>query len=137
MIIGIGHDLCNIDRIARIHAQFGERFERRICTPAECAECAQRADKPAYLAKRFAAKEAVFKALHMGDQKKMFWHDAEILSTQHAHGAPQLSLHGGCLEAVKQLIPDDYLSSFHISLSDDIPFASAFVVIEAVHKNQA
>lgn len=134
MIIGIGHDLCNINRISKIYEKFGDKFIARICTANESTECAGRADKAAYLAKRFAAKEAVFKALHRGDQKKMSWHNAEILSSQHPHGAPSLSLNGGCLQAVQSLMPKGYQAAFHISLSDDIPFASAFVVIGAEQK---
>ena len=132
MIIGIGHDLCNIDRISELFEKFGSRFVNRICTQQESAELEDRQEKSAYLAKRFAAKEAVFKALHKGDQKKMFWHDAEILSSLHPLGAPQLVLHGGCQEAVKVLLPEGHQLAYHISLSDDKPFASAFVVIESV-----
>ena len=75
MIVGVGHDICRIDRIARIFDRYGERFVTRICTEAELAELALRADKPAYLAKRFAVKEAVYKALHQADQSDMRWHD--------------------------------------------------------------
>ena len=96
MIVGVGHDICRIDRIARIFDRYGERFVTRICTEAELAELALRADKPAYLAKRFAVKEAVYKALHQADQSDMRWHDAETLSSMHKAGAPQLTLYGGC-----------------------------------------
>jgi holo-[acyl-carrier protein] synthase len=131
MIIGVGHDICRIDRIARIFARFGERFARRICTEAEIGELDTRADKPAYLAKRFAVKEAVYKALNQADQSGLRWHDAETLSSAHKAGAPQLTLYGGCRQAVDSLLPEGHNPVFHISISDDIPFASAFIVIEA------
>ena len=131
MIVGVGHDICRIDRIARIFDRYGERFVTRICTEAELAELALRADKPAYLAKRFAVKEAVYKALHQADQSDMRWHDAETLSSMHKAGAPQLTLHGGCRRAVDILLPEGHIPIFHISVSDDIPFASAFIIIEA------
>lgn len=131
MIVGVGHDICRIDRIARIFDRYGERFVTRICTEAEIAELALRADKPAYLAKRFAVKEAVYKALHQADQSDMRWHDAETLSSMHKAGAPQLKLYGGCRRAVDILVPEGHIPIFHISVSDDIPFASAFIIIEA------
>ncbi|MEC8744310.1 MAG: holo-ACP synthase [Pseudomonadota bacterium] len=131
MIVGVGHDICRIDRIARIFDRYGERFVTRICTEAELAELALRADKPAYLAKRFAVKEAVYKALHQADQSDMRWHDAETLSSMHKAGAPQLTLSGGCRRAVDILVPEGHIPIFHISVSDDIPFASAFILIEA------
>lgn len=131
MIVGVGHDICRIDRIARIFDRYGERFVTRICTEAEIAELALRADKPAYLAKRFAVKEAVYKALHQADQSDMRWHDAETLSSMHKAGAPQLTLYGGCRRAVDMLVPEGHIPIFHISVSDDIPFASAFIIIEA------
>ena len=131
MIVGVGHDICRIDRIARIFDRYGERFVTRICTEAEIAKLALRADKPAYLAKRFAVKEAVYKALHQADQSDMRWHDAETLSSMHKAGAPQLALYGGCRRAVDILVPEGHIPIFHISVSDDIPFASAFIIIEA------
>ena len=131
MIVGVGHDICRIDRIARIFDRYGERFVTRICTEAEIAELELRADKPAYLAKRFAVKEAVYKALHQADQSDMRWHDAETLSSMHKAGAPQLTLYGGCGRAVDMLVPEGHIPIFHISVSDDIPFASAFIIIEA------
>jgi len=131
MIIGVGHDICRIDRIAQIYARFGDRFVRRICTNAERDELEARADKPSYLAKRFAVKEAVYKALHQADQSTMRWHDAETLSSLHCSGAPQLTLYGGCKKAVYALMPEGHDPVFHISISDDIPFASAFITIEA------
>ena len=131
MIVGVGHDICRIDRIARIFDRYGERFVTRICTEAEIAELALRADKPAYLAKRFAVKEAVYKALHQADQSDMRWHDAETLSSIHKAGAPQLTLYGRCRRAVHILVPEGHIPIFHISVSDDIPFASAFIIIEA------
>ena len=130
MIIGIGHDICRIDRIAQIYERFGDRFARRICTEAERAELDSRADKPAYLAKRFAVKEAVYKALHQADQSAMRWHHAETLSAPYS-GAPQLTLYGACRQAVDALMPEGHNPVFHISISDDIPFASAFITIEA------
>ena len=90
MIIGVGHDICDQRRIAMLAARFGDRFTTRIYSPAEQAELALRQNRAAYLASRFAVKEAVYKALSATDQAGMRWQHAQTLSS--SAGAPVLSL---------------------------------------------
>ena len=94
MIIGIGHDICDQRRITRLLERFGRRFLSRVLTSAEQSELATRANKAAYLAGRFAVKEAVYKALSSANQTGMHWQHAQTLSS--AAGAPVLTLSGAC-----------------------------------------
>lgn len=135
MILGIGHDICDIRRIEKTLLRHGSRFEKRVFTQAERREAAKRgAGKPAYLAKRFAAKEAVFKAFAGRDQSGMRWHHAEITSAParpRSRPPPQLRLDGACAEKLAEWLPPGWEADIHISLSDEFPLASAFVVLAA------
>jgi holo-[acyl-carrier protein] synthase len=135
MILGIGHDICDIRRIEKTLLRHGSRFEKRVFTQAERREAAKRgAGKPAYLAKRFAAKEAVFKAFAGRDQSGMRWHHAEITSapaSARTRPPPQLRLDGACAEKLAEWLPPGWEADIHISLSDEFPLASAFVVLAA------
>ena len=127
MIIGVGHDICDQRRVARLVARFGDRFTTRIYSVAEQAELALRHNRAAYLAGRFAAKEAVYKALSATDQTGMRWRHAETLSS--SAGAPVLSLSGACKLGLKRLVPAGYEPNLHVSISDEPPYSSAFVVL--------
>ena len=127
MIIGVGHDICDQRRIARLATRFGDRFTRRIYTADELSELASRQNSLAYLAGRFAAKEAVYKALSAADQQGMYWHDAQTLSSP--SGAPVLSLTGVCKRVLNSLVPSGYKPHLHISISDEPPYSTAFVVL--------
>ena len=127
MIIGVGHDICDQRRIARLAARFGERFTTRVYTPAEKAELASRQNAAAYLAGRLAVKEAVYKALSAADQKGMYWHHAQTLTSP--AGAPVLSLTGGCERGLNSLVPAGYRPHLHVSISDEPPYSLAFVVL--------
>ncbi len=127
MIIGVGHDICDQRRIARLAARFGDRFTRRIYSAAEQAELALRKNRSAYLAGRFAAKEAVYKALSATDQSGMFWRHAQTLSS--SAGTPVLSLSGACERGLNRLVPAGYRPNLHVSISDEPPYSSAFVVL--------
>ena len=127
MIIGVGHDICDQRRIARLAARFGDRFTKRIYSSAEQAELALRQNRTAYLAGRFAAKEAVYKALSATDQAGMCWRHAQTLSS--SAGAPVLSLSGACERGLKRLVPAGYRPNLHVSISDEPPYSSAFVVL--------
>ena len=129
MIIGIGHDICDQRRIARLMDRFGQRFITRVYTRAEQAELAGRSNKAAYLAGRFAVKEAVYKALSSADQTGMHWHHAETLSS--ASGAPELVLSGACLDGLDKLLSGGMAADIHVSISDEPPYSSAFVVVSA------
>ncbi|MFC7398943.1 holo-ACP synthase [Chelatococcus sp. GCM10030263] len=129
MIIGIGSDLCDIDRIARSLERFGERFTQRIFTPGERARGDRRAARAASYAKRFAAKEACAKALGTGMSKGVFWRDMEVVNLP--GGKPTMRLTGGAARRLAALLPPNHEAVVHISLTDDPPLAQAFVVIEA------
>ena len=126
MIIGVGHDICDQRRIARLTARFGDRFTKRIYSAAEQAELALRQNRLAYLASRFAVKEAVYKALSATDQAGMCWRQAQTLSS--SAGAPVLSLSGACERGLNRLVPAGYRPKLHVSISDEPPYSSAFVV---------
>ena len=127
MIIGVGHDICDQRRIARLAARFGDRFTKRIYSAAEQAELTLRQNRSAYLAGRFAVKEAVYKALSATNQVGMCWRHAQTLSS--SAGAPVLSLSGACERGLNSLVPAGYKPNLHVSISDEPPYSSAFVVI--------
>lgn len=129
MILGIGTDLVDERRIQRSIERFGDRFLDRIFTDAERAEASTRGSASLYFAKRFAAKEAVYKALTGAGVAGMGWKDAEITNTD--RGAPRVSLSGRCKTALERLTPEGYNPAINLSLSDEPPFAMAFVVISA------
>ena len=127
MIIGVGHDICDQRRIARLAARFGARFITRVYTAAEQLELESRQNSAAYLAGRFAVKEAVYKALLAANQAGMYWHHAQTLSS--LSGAPVLSLSGACERGLKSLVPPGYKPHLHVSISDEPPYSSAFVLL--------
>lgn len=129
MIVGIGSDLCDIRRIAGSLERFGERFTHRIYTEGERAKAASRADPAPTYARRFAAKEATAKALGVGISG-LSWTDIEVGND--ARGAPALRLHGGAAERLAAITPGGCEARLHLSLTDDPPYAIAFVVIEAL-----
>ena len=129
MIIGIGSDLCDIRRIERSLARFGDRFTPRIFTPGERAKSDRRAARAPSYARRFAAKEACSKALGTGMRLGVFWRDMEVVNLP--GGAPTMKLTGGALERLRAMTPPGHEAFVHVSLTDDHPLAQAFVIIEA------
>lgn len=129
MILGIGTDIVDERRISRLMARFGDRFLERIFTDAERAAAELRGHAGLYFAKRFAAKEAVYKALSGAGVDGMGWRDAE--TTNLAGGAPKLLLTGRCKTALERLTPEGYNAAANLSISDEPPYALAFVVISA------
>ena len=129
MILGIGSDLCDIDRIEKSLARFGERFTHRIFTQGERAKSDRRATRAASYARRFAAKEACSKALGTGLRAGVFWRDMEVINLP--SGAPTMRLTGGAAERLKAMTPAGHEAIVHVSMTDDPPMAQAFVVIEA------
>ena len=133
MIVGIGSDLCNIERIQNSLDRFGTRFENRVFTEIELSKARRRPHTyAATLAKRFAAKEAFSKAVGTGFRAGVFMKDIGVVNSP--SGAPTLALTGGARERLDLLIPDGHAAKVHLTLTDDHPWASAFVVIEAVPK---
>jgi holo-[acyl-carrier protein] synthase len=130
MIIGIGNDLANIERIEQTLRSYGERFIQRIFTPAEQAKAARRTNPGATYAKRFAAKEACAKALGTGIHKGVFFKDMGVENLP--SGQPTLVLTGGALKRLQEITPAGTTAKIHLSLTDDAPWAQAFVMIEAL-----
>ena len=136
MIIGLGSDLCNIERIARSLERFGTRFENRVFTDLERAKAAKRPfTKADTYAKRFAAKEAFSKAVGTGFKHGVFMKDIGVVNAP--SGAPTLSLTGGAKARVDAMIPAGYEAHIHLTLTDDHPWAQAFVIIEALRMQKA
>ena len=130
MILSIGSDLCNIERIANSLARFGERFENRVFTEVERAKAARRPfTKAGTLAKRFAAKEAFSKAVGTGFKAGVFMRDIGVVNAP--SGAPTLALTGGAASRLAAITPAGHEAVIHLTLTDDHPWAQAFVVIEA------
>lgn len=130
MIIAIGSDLCNIERIAHSLERYGDRFLQRVFTPAEQAKAARRPfTRAGTLAKRFAAKEAFAKAVGTGFKAGVFMKDIGVVNAP--SGAPTLALTGGAAERLRAITPPGHEAVVHLTLTDDHPWAQAFVVIEA------
>lgn len=129
MILGIGSDLSDIRRIEKTLARFGERFTQRIFTPVERARSERRQDQASSYAKRFAAKEACAKALGTGIRRGVFWRDMGVVNLR--TGQPTMALTGGALKRLEAMTPEGCEAVIHLSLTDDHPYAQAFVIIEA------
>ncbi len=130
MIIGLGSDLCNIERIQNSLDRFGERFENRVFTEIERAKARRRPFTIAgTYAKRFAAKEAYSKAVGTGFRAGVFMKDIGVVNAK--SGAPTLALTGGAKKRLDALTPEGYKAIVHLTLTDDHPWAQAFVIIEA------
>lgn len=133
MILGIGSDLIDIRRVQASLDRFGERFAARVFTPAERARAdgsGTPASRAASYAKRFAAKEAASKALGTGYAEGVHFKDIEVVSD--GKGRPTLALTGGAAARLRDLLPDGMEARIDLSLTDEPPFAQAFVVISAI-----
>jgi holo-[acyl-carrier protein] synthase len=131
MIIGLGSDLCNIERIQNSLDRFGERFEQRVFTEVERAKAARRPfTRAGTYAKRFAAKEAFSMAVGTVFKRGVFMKDIGVVNAP--SGAPTLALTGGAAERLAQMIPAGHKAHIHLTLTDDHPWAQAFVIIEAI-----
>lgn len=130
MILGIGTDLANIDRIQGTLDRFGDRFRNRVFTDIELAKARRRKDEAGTLAKRWAAKEACSKALGTGLAMGISWRDMAVSNLR--SGQPVMHLTGWAAEKLKQMTPPGHDAIVHVTLTDDHPWAQAFVVIEAL-----
>jgi holo-[acyl-carrier protein] synthase len=129
MILGIGSDLIDIQRIERTIARYGERFLSRIFTDVERAKSDRRANRAASYAKRYAAKEACSKALGTGFRSGVYWRDLGVVNL--ASGRPSMVLTGGALARLNALTPPGMTARIDLSLTDEAPLAQAVVVITA------
>lgn len=130
MIIGLGSDLSDIRRVEKSLERFGERFITRVFTDIERARSERKADRAASYAKRFAAKEACAKALGTGIRHGVFWRDMGVANLP--SGKPTMVLTGGALARLEAITPAGHAAVIHLSLTDDHPYAQAFVIIEAL-----
>ena len=130
-IIGIGSDLCNIERIQASLDRFGERFVARVFTETEKAKAERRPfTRAGTYAKRFAAKEAFSKAVGTGFRRGVFMRDIGVVNQK--SGAPTLALTGGAKERLDALTPAGHRAEVYLTMTDDHPFAQAFVIIVAM-----
>lgn len=129
MILGIGSDLANIDRIAGTIERFGGRFKNRVFTEVEQAKAERRRDTVGTYAKRWAAKEACSKALGTGLAMGISWKDMAVKNLR--TGQPVMEVTGWAKERLEKITPPGHQAIIHVTLTDDHPWAQAFVVIEA------
>ncbi|WP_127112835.1 holo-ACP synthase [Shimia sediminis] len=129
MILGIGTDLANIDRIAGTLDRFGDRFRNRVFTEIEQAKAERRRDTVGTYAKRWAAKEACSKALGTGLAMGISWKDMAVSNLR--SGQPTMQVTGWAAERLQEMTPAGHEAIIHVTLTDDHPWAQAFVVIEA------
>ena len=129
-VLGLGSDLCNIDRIDRSITRFADRFIDRVFTDTERAKADRRKlTRVATYAKRFAAKEACSKALGTGFRQGVFMKDMGVVNLP--SGAPTLALTGGAAARLAQITPPGYKAEVHLTMTDDHPWAQAIVLITA------
>jgi len=130
VIIGIGSDLCNVERIERSLDRWGDRFLHRVFTETERAKAASRPyTRAGTLAKRFAAKEAFSKAVGTGFKRGVHMKDIGVINAP--SGAPTIVATGGAKARLDALAPDGHAIDIHLTMTDDHPWAQAFVILTA------
>ncbi len=130
MIVGLGTDLANIERIEKTIDRFGDRFIQRCFTEIEQAKSDRRRARVASYAKRWAAKEACSKALGTGLRMGVAWREMGVVNLP--SGKPTMDLTGGALIRLQNLTPEGLVPHIHVTITDDHPWAQAFVIIEAL-----
>lgn len=130
MIIGVGNDLCDIGRVEKTLARYGDRFTQRCFTEVERQKSDRRAQRAASYAKRFAAKEACAKALGTGLSFGVYWRDMGVVNLP--SGKPTMNLTNGAARVLAHLVPRGHTPHIHLTITDDGGIAQAFVIIEAL-----
>jgi holo-[acyl-carrier protein] synthase len=130
MIIGIGSDITDVRRIAKVIDRHGQRFIDRVFTPVERAKAEKRRNRVETYAKRFAAKEACAKALGTGLRAGVWWRDMGVVNLP--SGRPTLELTGGAKRRLEAITPAGYEARIDLTITDEGPMAHAFVVISAI-----
>jgi len=130
MILGLGSDITDARRIAKVIERHGERFLDRVFTETERARAERRRNRVETYAKRFAAKEACAKALGTGMRDGVWWRDMGVVNLP--SGRPTMRLTGGALQRLQSITPKGYQARIDVTISDEGPMAVAFVVISAV-----
>jgi len=128
MISGIGTDLCDIRRIEKSLSRYSTRFKEKIFTPVEIEYCDSKSGAASYYAKRFAAKEALAKALSNETTGALPWTDVGVENDP--SGRPVLKIIGAAKARLDAFTPEGHVAYTHLTLTDDYPYAMAFVVIE-------
>ena len=129
MILGIGTDLANIKRIERILNRYGDKFRNRVFNENEQTKAGSRNDEAGTYAKRWAAKEACSKALGVGLRMGISWRDMTVSNL--TSGQPTMVVTGWAKVRLQALTPKNQIANIHVSLTDDYPWAQAFIVIES------
>ena len=130
MIIGIGIDLCDINRIEKTIHKFGDRFKKRCFTENEISKCNNIKNSAACFAKRFASKEAVSKALGTGINRGLYWKHIEIINQK--SGKPEVILHGNALKILENITPLNNKINISITITDEKGIAQSLVLIETI-----
>lgn len=130
MILGIGTDIADIRRIEGTLSRFGDRFVQRVFTDIEQQRSDRRKGRAASYARRWAAKEACAKALGTGLQMGVAWREMGVVNLK--SGQPTMTLSGGAADRLAMMTPSAMTARIHVSITDDYPYAVAFIVIEAV-----
>ena len=130
MILGIGSDITDVRRIAKVLDRHGDRFIDRIFTPIERAKAEKRRNRVETYAKRFAAKEACAKALGTGFRAGVWWRDMGVVNLP--SGRPTLELTGGAKRRLEAITPAGYEARIDLTITDEGPMAHAFVIISAL-----
>jgi holo-[acyl-carrier protein] synthase len=130
MILGLGSDITDVRRIAKVIERHGERFLLRVFTDIERAKAERRRNRAETYAKRFAAKEACAKALGTGIRHGVWWRDMGVVNMP--SGRPTMALTGGARKRLDALTPKGHLAQIGLTITDEGPMAVAFVIISAV-----
>ena len=130
MILGIGTDLVNIERVRKVLDRFGDRFENRVFSKIEIQRSRGKYDPSSSYAKRWAAKEACSKALGIGLRMGISWKEMHIINLQ--SGKPKLVIEGKAKDLLKKMTPSGHSPKINVSLTDDHPWAKAIVIIEGI-----
>jgi holo-[acyl-carrier protein] synthase len=132
MILGLGSDISDVRRVARVIERHGDRFLSRVFTETERARADRRKNRVETYAKRFAAKEACAKALGTGIRSGVWWRDMGVVNMP--SGRPTMKLTGGALKRLQAITPSGHEAQIDLTISDEGPMAVAFVIISAVPK---
>jgi holo-[acyl-carrier protein] synthase len=130
MILGIGSDITDVRRIAKVIERHGDRFIDRVFTAAERARAERRRNRVETYAKRFAAKEACAKALGTGLRAGVWWRDMGVVNLP--SGRPTMELTGGAKRRLEAITPRGFEARIDLTITDEGPMAQAFVIISAV-----
>ena len=130
MILGVGTDLVNIERIRKVLERFGDRFEKRVFSELEIQRSRRKYDPSSSYAKRWAAKEACSKALGIGLRMGISWKEMHIVNLK--SGKPELIIEGTAKYILEEMTPRGFIPKINVSLTDDYPWAKAIVIIEGI-----